>query len=433
MLGNIRRGTAGLLFLFVSFGPALYGQGGAVRAWAQTPAYYLVRPMAPVFDSPDLPNHLVGQREEGDSVMVHCQVVGPPMNDSRIWNYLGSLPAGGWVSAYFLPDQPRNEFDPRLPVCDASVTGDRPADTRAQPAPPPPPAEVAVGQGSAPDSRLVSGAYQITLSGVNVRSGPGTQFALVRVASRGERVQIVCQQVGTNVRGSSIWDQIGAGEWVSDYFVQTPVFAGFSPGLTRCDQPPTPAAPVASIDSRSATAPWLTQLQVNWGAPPSQLFQWVSAASAVSPAPALPAVGALVPPSREAKAVAWALAQVGQKYQPDGRLWSGWCDRFVANAYGVANSGYTTATIHFRDLQARGLVHTDLPPAGGPPAGALVFLTGFGGYGHVAISLGDGRYVTTWGDGSRYIGPVRIETSLPASVYGNYLGWSYANPEWPGR
>ncbi len=132
----------------------------------------------------------------------------------------------------------------------------------------------------------------------------------------------------------------------------------------------------------------------------------------------LPGVGA---GSREQRAIGWAQSQIGQQYQPDGKPWNGWCDRFVANAYGMANSGYYTAIGQFQNLQARGLIHGDH----NPPPGALVFFTGVPGLGHVMLSLGNGQFIST--------GLVIFQTNWNMPGIGSYLGWSWANPEWPGR
>ncbi|WP_405617463.1 SH3 domain-containing protein [Streptomyces sp. NBC_00076] len=60
---------------------------------------------------------------------------------------------------------------------------------------------------------------------LNVRSGPGTGYTLVRVLPEGAKVPIFCQTPGTNVAGpygsSNIWDNIDDGEFVSDAYVNT--------------------------------------------------------------------------------------------------------------------------------------------------------------------------------------------------------------------
>ncbi|MEV1082041.1 SH3 domain-containing protein [Streptomyces sp. NPDC050211] len=60
---------------------------------------------------------------------------------------------------------------------------------------------------------------------LNVRSGPGTSYTIVRVLPAGSRVPIFCQTPGSTVTGpygtSNIWDNIANGEFVSDAYVNT--------------------------------------------------------------------------------------------------------------------------------------------------------------------------------------------------------------------
>ncbi|MEU6139852.1 SH3 domain-containing protein [Streptomyces sp. NPDC047081] len=60
---------------------------------------------------------------------------------------------------------------------------------------------------------------------LNVRSGPGTNYTIVRVLPTGSKVPIFCQAPGTTVSGyygtSNIWDNIDDGEYVSDAYVNT--------------------------------------------------------------------------------------------------------------------------------------------------------------------------------------------------------------------
>ncbi|MGW1892004.1 SH3 domain-containing protein [Streptomyces sp. NPDC002004] len=60
---------------------------------------------------------------------------------------------------------------------------------------------------------------------VNVRSGPGTNYRLIRVLPEGSRVAIFCQRPGETISGpygtTKIWDNIANGEYISDAFVKT--------------------------------------------------------------------------------------------------------------------------------------------------------------------------------------------------------------------
>jgi uncharacterized protein YraI len=69
--------------------------------------------------------------------------------------------------------------------------------------------------------------YFSTAPGVrlNVRSGPGTGYPIVKVLPEGSRVPIHCQTPGTTVTGpygtTNIWDNIASGQYVSDAYVNT--------------------------------------------------------------------------------------------------------------------------------------------------------------------------------------------------------------------
>ncbi|KUH37903.1 MULTISPECIES: peptidase [Streptomyces] len=60
---------------------------------------------------------------------------------------------------------------------------------------------------------------------LNVRSGPGTQYGIVKMLPEGVSVPINCQTPGTRVTGpygtSGIWDNIGNGQYVADAYVRT--------------------------------------------------------------------------------------------------------------------------------------------------------------------------------------------------------------------
>ncbi|MFE4670439.1 peptidase [Streptomyces sp. NPDC056716] len=60
---------------------------------------------------------------------------------------------------------------------------------------------------------------------LNVRSGPGVYYSIVRVLPEGATVPIYCQRPGDSVTGpygtSSIWDCIANAQYVSDAYVNT--------------------------------------------------------------------------------------------------------------------------------------------------------------------------------------------------------------------
>ncbi|MFE9431614.1 hypothetical protein [Streptomyces sp. NPDC006640] len=60
---------------------------------------------------------------------------------------------------------------------------------------------------------------------LNVRSGPGTHYPVVRTIPAGSSVPIRCQCPGESVTGpygtSNVWDNIANGQFVSDAYVHT--------------------------------------------------------------------------------------------------------------------------------------------------------------------------------------------------------------------
>jgi hypothetical protein len=46
---------------------------------------------------------------------------------------------------------------------------------------------------------------------------------------------IVCQVRSTSVvRGTSIWDRLSDGSYVTDYYTTTPSYNSFTPGIPHC-------------------------------------------------------------------------------------------------------------------------------------------------------------------------------------------------------
>lgn len=212
-------------------------------------------------------------------------------------------------------------------------------------------------------------------TGLMVRTSPtDPNAAAVAVLADGTGFTAECAVRGRSVGGNTVWHLISApaNGWISDYYTTTPGFNQYIPGEPECNTTPSG--------------------------------------------------------TREDRALNWARSVIGQTHT-NGDLgdsnhpWDGWCDNFVAHAYGRSYSGYSTALVHYTSLANRGMIHTDA----NPPAGALVFYNGApinGGAGHVMLSEGNGSYITSAATVRR------VSIGWPGAPY---LGWSYADPEWPGR
>lgn len=111
-----------------------------------------------------------------------------------------------------------------------------------------------------------------------------------------------------------------------------------------------------------------------------------------------------------------AEARVGQVYTSENRnagWWSGWCETFVALAYGN-RFRYPSAIDHFYDYRNRGLIR-----GGVPPRGAIVFWS-IGQWGHTAISVGGGQVIGTLG----YSTDRKPVSRTSYTYFGNYAGWA---------
>ncbi|KAL2859986.1 uncharacterized protein BJX67DRAFT_368303 [Aspergillus lucknowensis] len=64
-------------------------------------------------------------------------------------------------------------------------------------------------------------AYPTLADALNCRSGPGTNYEVVKSYTSGADITISCQVSGTDVYGLDVWDKTQDGCYVSDYYVDT--------------------------------------------------------------------------------------------------------------------------------------------------------------------------------------------------------------------
>lgn len=221
---------------------------------------------------------------------------------------------------------------------------------------------------------------------VNIRVAPSVNDTITRVVNNGAAITIACQLPGSKLGFSTYadnrtWNLLTDGTFIHDAVTDTPANQGkvtltgggyvkYSSNIPRCGGN-TPA-----------------------------------------------------PSTREDKAVSWAKSQVGISTTDltEDHMWSGWCELFTEIAYGTRGK-YLRAIDDYNAQKSAGRIHTDT----NPPAGALVFYN-LSAYGHVGISIGSGRVISTQG----------MDTPLPVREHGvteltSYLGWAYAPSDWPGR
>jgi len=140
----------------------------------------------------------------GTAINIACQVAGesvslPGWGTSSVWDRLNGY--NGYISDLFVQETPYAQFDPRIPRCDA-------------PAPSPAP-------------------VYVTSATVNIRSAPSFNATYLGSIPAGTPITIQCQNYGTKVNGSFIWDKVNGG-FISDYYVNGTPFNAFDSRLPRC-------------------------------------------------------------------------------------------------------------------------------------------------------------------------------------------------------
>ncbi|MFF3766688.1 glycoside hydrolase domain-containing protein [Streptomyces sp. NPDC001922] len=130
----------------------------------------------------------------GSSVAVVCQKPGATVGGTSVWDQLSD---GSFVSDHYVSTPSKTGYSAPLPRC-------------AHP-------------------------YQITpASGVNQRTGPGTSYATAGALPSGALAWTTCQAPGTAVSGTSVWNKLDNGKWVSDYYVANASNTTYSRPVPRC-------------------------------------------------------------------------------------------------------------------------------------------------------------------------------------------------------
>jgi uncharacterized protein YraI len=116
-------------------------------------------------------------------------------------------------------------------------------------------------------------AYRVTSSvPLSARTGPSTAYPLVRGHAPGSSLSVVCQGLGQQVGTTPVWNRLGDGSWVTDYYVSTPSNTTFSSPLTRCTYP----GPVTSASPLNARTGPGASFPVSGAALPRGALAWVT-------------------------------------------------------------------------------------------------------------------------------------------------------------
>ena len=91
--------------------------------------------------------------------------------------------------------------------------------------------------------------YHVVLAGqgpggtVAEYSGPSSNYSEIGTLPMRSIIHISCQISGGAVRSTKVWDQLTNGNYVSDYYIDTPAVNGFTSGIPRCPSPPLVTSP----------------------------------------------------------------------------------------------------------------------------------------------------------------------------------------------
>lgn len=294
---------------------------------------------------------------------------------------------------------------------------------------------------------FAAGTYSTTAS-VNVRSGPGTGYPVTGTEPGGAQFTLLCQwQGGTSIGGNATWDDVtfanGLTGAITDYYTTTPSWNSYAPGTGACGSSPPPptGSSLGGVDMQRACdtqyGQGLKAVATNVGS----AYSWQCIGPGVSRGIDVTAecrtqygYGAISAVSNPASAwswychwnitvqmqnaVSWARAQLGHYTMSNGTYWTGWCEVFAEQA--EHSQIFGSAYLDYLAEKSANRIHY---PDANPPAGALVFYGGGNGNGHVAVSIGNGQEIGTYG-------PDSTGRNYPIMQYGvtslrnPYLGWA---------
>ena len=300
---------------------------------------------------------------------------------------------------------------------------------------------------------FAAGTYQTT-GAVNVRSGPGTGSPAIGSEPGRATFTLLCQWQGsTSIGGNSTWDKVtfnnGLTGAISDDLTTTPSFNSYAPGTGACGASTVPSPSGGSLGGVDMQRACNTQypgrgLQAT-ATNVNSAYSWQCVGPGVSLGINVSAecqtqygYGAMAAASNPASAWSWychwnitpqmqnaANWAVSEKNSPNPawsdhyhHYWSGWCEQFAEQAEGFQFGPWGSAVVDYQKEASAGRIHTDT----NPPVGALVFYGPVDGTGHVAVSIGNGQEVGTYG----YVGNQYPIMQYPVTGYlsNKYLGWA---------
>jgi len=128
------------------------------------------------------------------ALTITCQAPGQKIGTTSVWD---KLTDGSYVTDYYVSTPARTGYSAPLPRC--------------------------------------SYPYQVTAAGgLSQRTGPGASYPVAGTLPDGALGWLTCQQAGSPVGTTRVWDKLTDSRWVSDYYLASPSKTTYSNPAPRC-------------------------------------------------------------------------------------------------------------------------------------------------------------------------------------------------------
>jgi flagellar protein FlgJ len=105
-----------------------------------------------------------------------------------------------------------------------------------------------------PATAATAGTARVAATRLNIRSGPSTNYKIIRTVSRNTRLAVACRVIGESIHGSvrktSIWNKLTNGRFVTDAYL---IWPKPKPSIPMCSFPATPQEGTAVNLRRNAS------------------------------------------------------------------------------------------------------------------------------------------------------------------------------------
>ncbi len=129
----------------------------------------------------------------GTAVQVVCQTPGSKVGSTTVWDQLAD---GTYVTDYYVGTPSNTSYSAPLPRC--------------------------------------TYPFQTTAGSLTTRTGPGVGHPTAGTMPSGSLAWIVCQQAGSRIGTTMVWNRLDDGRWVTDYYVATPSNTSYSKPIPHC-------------------------------------------------------------------------------------------------------------------------------------------------------------------------------------------------------